>query len=106
MHKLKLQEQEATKALLQRIFPEIKISEKSYDQWMKVFEEQVNIALYKTKNDSQSEDIRLELEKTNKNLLAMVHHYKQIINDTVFIDEIKTIFYKNVKVFFIIKLLC
>ena len=35
--KVKSQQEEFTKALLQRIFPEIKVSEKSYDQWLKSF---------------------------------------------------------------------
>ncbi|XP_016845219.1 kinectin isoform X3 [Nasonia vitripennis] len=82
LKEIKVEEQEATKALLQRIFPEIKVSEKSHDQWMKAFEEQVYTALDKLKTDTYSESASAELEKTNKNLQAMVNHYKQIIYDT------------------------
>ncbi|KAJ8674029.1 hypothetical protein QAD02_005291, partial [Eretmocerus hayati] len=80
--KLKREEQEATKVWLQRIFPEIRISEKTHDQWVKVFEEQVTITLNKSKADLKSEEANLELEKTNKSLQAMVNNYKQIICDT------------------------
>lgn len=81
--KLKIEEQEATKALLQRIFPEIKVSEKSYDQWMKVFEQQVHTSLSNLRTNVKNEGADSELEKTNKSLQAMVNHYKQIIYDTV-----------------------
>ncbi|XP_011504338.1 PREDICTED: kinectin-like isoform X3 [Ceratosolen solmsi marchali] len=82
VQKLKVEEQEATKALLQRIFPDIEVSEKSYDEWMKVFEEKVYTILNKLNKDVKSEDVTLELEKTNKNLQTIVNHYKQIIYDT------------------------
>ena len=83
MQKLKIEEQEATKALLQRIFPEIKVSEKSHDQWIKVFEQQVYTALSNLNTSSKYDEADSELEKTNKSLQAMVNHYKQIIYDTV-----------------------
>jgi len=83
VQKLKIEEQEATKALLQRIFPEIKVSEKSHDQWIKVFEQQVYTALSNLNTSSKYDEADSELEKTNKSLQAMVNHYKQIIYDTV-----------------------
>ncbi|CAL7948527.1 unnamed protein product [Xylocopa violacea] len=79
--KIKIEQEELTKALLQRIFPEIKVSEKSHDQWLKVFEEKVNAALASLKKKN-TVDTHLELEKQNKNLQDMVSHYKQIIDDT------------------------
>ncbi|XP_006617308.1 kinectin isoform X2 [Apis dorsata] len=79
--KLKIEQEELTKTLLQRIFPEIKISEKSYDQWLKVYEQKVNIVLTELKKKSIV-DTHSELEKQNKNLQDMVSHYKQIIDDT------------------------
>ncbi|XP_076749451.1 uncharacterized protein LOC143422582 isoform X3 [Xylocopa sonorina] len=79
--KIKLEQEELTKALLQRIFPEIKVSEKSHDQWLKVFEEKVNAALVSLKKKN-TVDTHSELEKQNKNLQDMVSHYKQIIDDT------------------------
>ncbi|XP_061931775.1 kinectin isoform X8 [Apis cerana] len=79
--KLKIEQEELTKTLLQRIFPEIKISEKSYDQWIKIYEQKVNIVLTELKKKS-TVDTYSELEKQNKNLQDMVSHYKQIIDDT------------------------
>lgn len=79
---MKSQQEEFTKALLQRIFPEIKVSEKSYDQWLKVFEERVNTVLIDLKKKNVV-DTPSELEKQNKNLQDLVSHYKQIIDDTV-----------------------
>ncbi|XP_029036621.1 kinectin-like isoform X7 [Osmia bicornis bicornis] len=79
--KVKSQQEEFTKALLQRIFPEIKVSEKSYDQWLKVFEERVNTVLIDLKKKNVV-DTPSELEKQNKNLQDLVSHYKQIIDDT------------------------
>ncbi|XP_026296866.1 kinectin isoform X6 [Apis mellifera] len=79
--KLKIEQEELTKTLLQRIFPEIKISEKSYDQWLKIYEQKVNIVLTELKKKN-TVDTHSELEKQNKNLQDMVSHYKQIIDDT------------------------
>nr|XP_034192908.1 kinectin-like isoform X6 [Osmia lignaria] len=79
--KVKSQQEEFTKALLQRIFPEIKVSEKSYDQWLKVFEERVNTVLIDLKKKNIV-DTPSEFEKQNKNLQDLVSHYKQIIDDT------------------------
>jgi hypothetical protein len=64
------------------------VSQKSYDQWLKVFEEKVLTVLNKLNTDIKSEDVTLELEKANKNLQTMVNHYKQIIYDTVSIKII------------------
>ncbi|KAK0081520.1 hypothetical protein PV325_012031 [Microctonus aethiopoides] len=41
--RIKIAEQESTKSLLQRIFPEIKIDEQPYEKWIKTFEEQVHL---------------------------------------------------------------
>lgn len=82
IQKVKVEQEELTKTLLQRIFPEIKVSEKSHDQWLKVFEEKVNTALDELKK-KDIVDVHSELEKQNKSLQDMVSHYKQIIDDTV-----------------------
>lgn len=78
--------------MLQRIFPEIKVMEKSHDKWMKSFEEQIHTILYKLK-ESQSDVNESELDNTNKNLQAMVNHYKQIIEDTVIINFFLFVFF-------------
>ncbi|XP_076645160.1 uncharacterized protein LOC143354752 [Halictus rubicundus] len=77
--KVKLEQEELTKALLMRIFPEIKVSEKSHDQWLRAFEEKVNSALVELKNKNVNDNTHSDLEKQNKSLQDMVTHYKQII---------------------------
>ncbi|XP_060830973.1 kinectin-like isoform X1 [Bombus pascuorum] len=79
--KVKAEEEKLTKALLERIFPEIKVSEKSHELWLKVFEEKVNTVFTELKKKNTT-DNHSELEKQNKNLQDMVSHYKQIIDDT------------------------
>ncbi|XP_008558287.1 kinectin isoform X3 [Microplitis demolitor] len=78
---VKNKEQETTKSLLQRIFPEISVTEKSFDKWLTTFEERVQDVL-QNKNYHDSQDVNSELEKQNKNLQGLVAHYKQIIIDT------------------------
>ncbi|XP_011306030.1 interaptin isoform X2 [Fopius arisanus] len=81
LEKIKAAEQESTKSLLQRIFPDIKIQEKSYDKWLTTFEQRVSALLTQAKpNDIQ--EANTDVEKQNKNLQGMVSHYKQIIIDT------------------------
>ncbi|XP_034935831.1 ribosome-binding protein 1 isoform X3 [Chelonus insularis] len=80
INKAKMTEQEATKSLLQRIFPEINIAEKSYDKWLKTFEERVHNILTEKKSIVTVDNS--EMEKQNKNLQGMVAHYKQIIMET------------------------
>lgn len=80
---VKTKEQEITKSLLQRIFPEINVSEKSFDKWLETFEERVQVVLQDNKNTLETQDINSDLEKQNKNLQGLVAHYKQIIIDTV-----------------------
>ena len=75
-------EQDSTKCLLQRIFPDVKVSETSYDRWLRAFEEQVNVVLAELRKQRES-DHSQELEKQNKSLQGMVSHYKKIIDDTV-----------------------
>lgn len=82
MDKIKADEQESTKSLLQRIFPDVKVSEKSYDRWLVAFEEQVNVVLTELRKRGGS-NASPELEKQNRTLQGMVSHYKQIIDDTV-----------------------
>ncbi|XP_011872777.1 PREDICTED: kinectin isoform X3 [Vollenhovia emeryi] len=79
--KIKEEQEEITKTLLQRIFPEIKVSEKTHEQWLKSFEDKIYIILneLKQKNTDQTNP---DLERQNKNLQGMVSHYKQIIYDT------------------------
>ncbi|XP_017883583.1 kinectin isoform X2 [Ceratina calcarata] len=79
--KIKMEQEEQTKALLQRIFPDIKVAEKSNDQWLKAFEEKVNLLLSSLKKTS-TVDTHSDLEKQNKSLQDMVSYYKQIIDDT------------------------
>ncbi|XP_076164616.1 uncharacterized protein LOC143145278 [Ptiloglossa arizonensis] len=81
IQKIKIEQEELTKVFLQRLFPEIKISEKSHDQWLKLFEEKVNTVLIELKKNNVS-DKHLELEEQNKNLKEMVSYYKQVIDDT------------------------
>ncbi|XP_072744778.1 uncharacterized protein [Anoplolepis gracilipes] len=79
--KVKEEQEEATKALLQRIFPEIKVSEKTHEQWLKVFEDKVGAILNELKQRN-TDQAKPDLEKQNKNLQSMVLHYKQIIEET------------------------
>ncbi|XP_076637833.1 uncharacterized protein LOC143349993 isoform X2 [Colletes latitarsis] len=81
IQKIKIEQEELTKAFLQRIFPEIKVSEKSHDQWLRLFEEKVSTVLSELKKKNVI-DKHSEMEKQNKNLQDMVSHYKQIIDDT------------------------
>lgn len=70
------------KSLLQRLFPDIKVTEKSYDRWISVFEETVSISIPKLRKKVPKESNQ-DLEKQNKSLQGLVTHYKQIIDDTV-----------------------
>ncbi|XP_044585439.1 kinectin isoform X4 [Cotesia glomerata] len=79
---VRTKEQEITKSLLQRIFPEINVSEKSFDKWLETFEERVQVVLQDNKNTLETQDINSDLEKQNKTLQGLVAHYKQIIIDT------------------------
>ncbi|CAD6229982.1 GSCOCG00006673001-RA-CDS [Cotesia congregata] len=79
---VKTKEQEITKSLLQRIFPEINVSAKSFDKWLEIFEERVQVVLQDNKNILETQDINSDLEKQNKTLQGLVAHYKQIIIDT------------------------
>ncbi|XP_031831405.1 uncharacterized protein LOC116426511 [Nomia melanderi] len=79
--KVKMEQEELTKAFLLRIFPEIKVSEKSHDQWLKAFEEEVKTVLIELRKKN-IDDKPSDLEKQNKNLQDLVSHYKQIIDDT------------------------
>ncbi|XP_012272203.1 kinectin isoform X1 [Orussus abietinus] len=88
--KIKAEEQESAKALLQRIFPDIKVTETSHNKWVTAFEERVYAALNELRKKNEP-DINLEMEKQNKNLQGMVSHYKQIINDTEgMLNELQT----------------
>ncbi|XP_039310660.1 kinectin isoform X5 [Solenopsis invicta] len=79
--KIKEEQEELTKTLLQRIFPEIKVSEKTHEQWLKSFEDKICAILNELKQKN-TDQINPDLEKQNKNLQSMVSHYKQIIYDT------------------------
>ncbi|KAG7203267.1 hypothetical protein KM043_010362 [Ampulex compressa] len=79
--KVKSEQEELTKAFLQRIFPEIKVSETSHDKWLSTFEDRVHSVLAELRK-TKTIDSNPELEKQNKNLQGMVLHYKQIIDDT------------------------
>ncbi|KAL6264526.1 hypothetical protein P5V15_004633 [Pogonomyrmex californicus] len=81
IQKIKEEQEEITKALLQRIFPEIKVSEKTHEQWLKSFEDKVCTILNELKHKN-SDQTNPDLERQNKNLQGMVSHYKQIIYDT------------------------
>lgn len=91
--KVKEEQEEITKTLLQRIFPEIKVSEKTHEQWLKTFEDKVSAILNELKQKN-TDHANPDLERQNKNLQNMVSHYKQIIDDTVssFLSNI-TLFY-------------
>lgn len=80
--KVKAEQEEITKTLLQRIFPDIKVSEKTHNQWIEVFEHKVYSIINELKEKSTVQT-NSDLEKQNKNLQGMVSHYKQIIDDTV-----------------------
>ncbi|XP_050465215.1 kinectin isoform X2 [Cataglyphis hispanica] len=79
--KVKEKQEEITKALLQRIFPEIKVSEKTYEQWLEVFEDKVGAILNELKQNN-IDQVKSDLERQNKNLQNMVSHYQQIIDET------------------------
>ncbi|XP_011636853.1 kinectin-like isoform X3 [Pogonomyrmex barbatus] len=81
IQKIKEEQEEITKALLQRIFPEIKVCEKTHEQWLKSFEDKVCTILNELKHKN-SDQTNPDLERQNKNLQGMVSHYKQIIYDT------------------------
>ncbi|XP_070154294.1 kinectin isoform X2 [Polyergus mexicanus] len=79
--KVKEEQEEITKALLQRIFPEIKVFEKTHEQWLEAFEDKVGAIIneLKQKNTDQAKP---DLERQNKNLQNMVSNYQQIIGET------------------------
>lgn len=77
-----MEQEEITKTLLQRIFPEIKVSEKTHEQWLKAFEHKVCAVLNELKQKSTILE-NSDLEKQNKNLQGLVSHYKQVIRETV-----------------------
>ncbi|KAL2728777.1 kinectin-like isoform X1 [Vespula squamosa] len=79
--KIKAEQQELTKAFLQRVFPEIKVTETSHEQWLNAFENKV-YSFINTLKDKNIMDINPDIEKQNKKLQGMVSHYKQIIDDT------------------------
>ncbi|PNF18801.1 hypothetical protein B7P43_G01640 [Cryptotermes secundus] len=87
---VRTEEQTATKEILQRIFPDIRIEDnEAYDVWVERFESSVKsfISEQKAQNAAGSvpEDhasMLIELEKQNSQLQAMVTHYKTIIEDT------------------------
>lgn len=58
------------------------MSEKTHEQWLKVFEDKVGTILNELKQEN-TDQAKPDLERQNKNLQNMVSHYKQIINDTV-----------------------
>lgn len=64
------------------MFPEIKVTETSHEQWLNAFENKV-YSFINTLKDKNIMDINTDIEKQNKNLQGMVSHYKQIIDDTV-----------------------
>ncbi|XP_012267073.2 myosin-6 isoform X2 [Athalia rosae] len=80
--KVKIAEQKSTEALLQRIFPDITVSETSHEKWLNTFEQKVSAFLTNIKRNKDSSNPDLDLEKQNRSLQEMVAHYKQIINDT------------------------
>lgn len=83
MQKVKVEQEEITKALLQRIFPEIKVFEKTHEQWLEAFEHKVCTVLNELKQQKSTILKNTDLEKQNKNLQGMVSHYKQVIHETV-----------------------
>ncbi|XP_011135621.1 kinectin isoform X2 [Harpegnathos saltator] len=81
IQKVKVEQEEITKALLQRIFPEIKVSENTHEQWLKTFEHKICTVLNELKQKSTNQEIS-DLEKQNKNLQSAVSCYQQIIKET------------------------
>ncbi|KAL0113639.1 hypothetical protein PUN28_012644 [Cardiocondyla obscurior] len=79
--KIKQEQEEITKAFLQRIFPEIKVAEKTYEHWIKSFETKICNSLSELKQKNADQLIP-DLETQNKSLQGMVLHYQQIIHDT------------------------
>ncbi|KAJ4434257.1 hypothetical protein ANN_22807, partial [Periplaneta americana] len=88
--KIKVEEQSATKELLQRIFPEIRIEDnKPYEVWVERFENSARSFISQQKTQAAAvasvEDhssMLIEVEKQNSQLQAMVTHYKTIIEET------------------------
>uniref|UniRef100_A0ABD2XI16 Ribosome receptor lysine/proline rich domain-containing protein n=1 Tax=Trichogramma kaykai TaxID=54128 RepID=A0ABD2XI16_9HYME len=68
-----------TKALVSRIFPDIEVSGKCHEDLLTAFEERLRQTVEESKNSSLKYE---ELDLANKNLQALVNHYKQIIYDT------------------------
>ncbi|XP_032691151.1 kinectin-like isoform X2 [Odontomachus brunneus] len=81
MQEVKVEQEEITKALLQRIFPEIKVSEKTHEQWLKTFEYKVCTVLNELKQKSTTHE-NSDLEKQNKNLQDVVSRYQQVVKET------------------------
>jgi len=88
--KVRTEEHTATKEILQRIFPDIRIEDdKAYEVWVERFESSAKsrICQWETKSKvgsvSEQHDTMLrEAEKQNSQLQAMVTHYKTIIEET------------------------
>lgn len=78
-----MEQENATKALLRRIFPDIDVQEQLYDEWINTFVEKARAVIVSMKQDKNTEDNASELEEQNKNLQALVSHYKRIIEETV-----------------------
>ncbi|XP_043272558.1 kinectin-like isoform X3 [Venturia canescens] len=81
VEKIRTDQQEWTKSLLQRIFPEIQVSEKSNERWLEAFETQVDVVLTELRTRRDSDETG-DLEKRNENLRGMVSQYRQIIDET------------------------
>ncbi|XP_043503517.1 kinectin-like isoform X3 [Polistes fuscatus] len=79
--KIKAEQQEQTKAFLQRVFPEIKVTETSHEQWLNAFENKVYFFI-NTLKDKTVVEVNPDIEKQNIHLQEMVSHYKKIIDDT------------------------
>ncbi|XP_014597908.1 PREDICTED: myosin-6 isoform X4 [Polistes canadensis] len=79
--KIKAEHQEQTKAFLQRVFPEIKVTETSHEQWLNAFENKVYFFI-NTLKDKTVVEVNPDIEKQNIHLQEMVSHYKKIIDDT------------------------
>lgn len=68
---------------MQRIFPDVVISESSHEKWLNAFVIKISAIIEELKSNRDGSGNVDELEKQNKILQGMVSHYKKIIDDAV-----------------------
>ncbi|XP_046740481.1 kinectin-like [Diprion similis] len=75
-HQVGIDEQKSTKALLQRIFPDVSIVESSHEKWLTAFEDKVSSLVKDSKLKQE------DMEKQNQKLQGMVSQHIQGVEKT------------------------